>query len=136
MRRNPKQMNGVKSKTFCVLPWKNITTNNNGKIKLCCNVQTEDYVKNSQNKDGNIHEDTIEDLWNSPHIRNIRRELMKGQSVPDCQYCYDMEQQGSKSSRQWANERYLNKNLKRVVQFSLENEGYVNKLPDSLEIEA
>ena len=134
MNRKENQIAAIKSKTFCTLPWKNITTNNNGKIKLCCNVQTEDYIKNSQNKEGNIHKDTIEELWNSSHIRNIRRELTNGQPVPDCQYCYDMEKQGSKSSRQWANERYLNREIKQAVQFSLENEGHVNKLPDSLEL--
>ena len=124
----------IENNTFCVLPWKNITTNNNGKVKLCCNVQTEDYIKNNHGKEGNIHRDSIEDLWNSSHIRRIRQDMVSNQPVRDCQYCYDMEKQGSKSSRQWANERYLNRKIKRSVKLSLENQGHVDALPDSLEL--
>ena len=111
-----------------------MTTNNNGKVKLCCNVQTEDYIKNKKGQVGNIHKDSLESLWNSPHIREIRLHMMNNQAVPDCQYCYDMEQQGGKSSRQWANERYFNEKIKHSVKFSLQNQGEVRELPDSLEL--
>lgn len=124
----------TENSTFCVLPWKNITTNNNGKIKLCCNVQTEDYIKNESGAEGNIHRDSIKSLWNSPYIRKIRQDMVNNRPVPDCQYCYDMEKQGSKSSRQWANERYLNREVKRSIRLSLQNHGLVEKLPDSLEL--
>ena len=134
MKKNNQNFNIRKSQTFCVLPWKNITTNNNGKIKLCCNVQTENYIKNEQDEEGSIHGDAIENFWNSSHIRKIRKNIMNDQPISDCQYCYDMEKQGSKSSRQWANERYLNREIKKTVKFSLESDGRVNNLPDSLEL--
>ena len=134
-RNNKNQIGSMsKSKTFCVLPWKNITTNNNGKVKLCCNVQTENYIKNDRAEEGNIHKDSIASLWNSPHIKKIRRDMTSSKPVPDCQYCYDMEKQGGKSSRQWANERYLSRKVKQTVKLSLKNEGQVNELPDSLEL--
>ena len=83
---------------------------------------------------GNVHKDSLESLWNSSHFRKIREDMILGRRIPDCQYCYDMENRGAKSSRQWANERYFNSQMDRSVQFSMENQGQMNKLPDSLEL--
>ena len=122
------------NKTFCVLPFKNLTTNNDGRVKLCCNVQTEHYVKNNRGGYANIHKDPLKDFWNSPALRRIRQDTAEGKPVEDCRYCYDMESRGCKSSRQWANEKLLDLKTKRIIRRSLQNKGFVETLPDSLEL--
>ena len=96
---------GEISKTFCVYPWINLHTNTDGRCKLCCHVYTEDYVK-VNNKDAILGVDNFDEIWKGEYMENVRNRMLAGDPVKECRRCYEHEEKGLESSRQWANKTY------------------------------
>ena len=93
------------SKTFCVYPWINLHTNTDGRCKLCCHVYTEDYIK-VKNQDAIIGIDSFDSIWHGDYMTDVRNKMLKGQPVKECKRCYEHEQKGLESSREWANKNF------------------------------
>lgn len=102
------------SKTFCVLPWVNISTDPDGSIKPCC--VSMDTIKKPDNTFYNLGSDTIEEIYNSDHFVEIRKKMLAGQKVEGCQNCYTQELQGSQSHRQIYNNVYRGKYFSEIVE--------------------
>lgn len=73
--------------TFCVVPWINDYTDTNGKKYMCC-------LETSIELDG-INDD------------KYRQMTFDGIKIPHCKKCYDIEDNGVVSSRQWLSEKWL-----------------------------
>mgnify|MGYP001149937741 CR=1 FL=1 len=101
------------SKTFCPLPWIHLATRPNGDVRVCCTANasgagiTDDKELGLVKKDGvnmNLREHTIEEVWNSEHMRNTRLEMLNGIVPASCRKCFAEEEKGIKSKRYWETE--------------------------------
>ncbi|MBX2988519.1 MAG: twitch domain-containing radical SAM protein [Bdellovibrionaceae bacterium] len=120
------------SPTFCVMPWINLGTETNGKCKICC-VVSNNYIKKDDGSDYHIHHDPIEEIFNSGHVRNVRRQMLKGEWPEECAYCRKQDETGSPSPRHSYNSHGLNEKILREVEISRQHDGASPSLPLSLE---
>jgi hypothetical protein len=91
------------NKSFCVLPWNNISVDPDGSIKPCCIYKG--FIKKPDGTNYNLGYDKIEDFYNSPDYIDIREKMIKGEEVSGCVQCSNYESYGKESRR-------LNSNLK------------------------
>ena len=86
------------SKVFCDKPFDHNYVHPNGKMRLCCATVQDIPTDNNYNLfDANTH--TIEDYWNSNRMKEIRRKMIAGEKIRDCERCYRQEEQGVESLR-------------------------------------
>lgn len=85
------------NKSFCVLPWVNITTDPDGSIKPCCT--SSDFIKKSDGKHYNLGHDSISDICNSQEFVDLRTKMLAGEMIPGCSQCYAQEKYGGQSQR-------------------------------------
>ena len=83
-------------------PWVNVHTNTDGRCKLCCNIYTEDYIQH-EGRDAILGKDPWEAIWYGEHMVNVRHKMLAGEKLKECTRCYEHEEKGLESSRQWAN---------------------------------
>ena len=87
-------------KTFCVLPFRQMTVMNDGKVRLCCRSEVN---LTSGGRDLSLHDATLGQIWNSDYLRSVRRRMLSGLGVEDCRQCYATEAGGATSLRQVMN---------------------------------
>jgi len=79
----------VKSATFCPYPWLHLMTQPTGDLSFCC------VAKGSLvSPDGDpcrADRDSLEDVWNGPAMREVRRAMLEGRQVKECSHCYYQE---------------------------------------------
>lgn len=84
------------SKTFCLAPWMSIHTWPDGNVYPCC-------VWDSNLPVGNLNENTIDEIWNSPDLRESRIKMLNNEEYKPCQRCYDLEKITDSSYRKTIN---------------------------------
>ena len=98
------------SKTFCPLPWIHLATRPNGDVRVCCTANASGAGKQDEKtvglvkKDGvamNLRDHTIEEVFNSHHMRRTRLQMIKGEIPSSCVKCFEEEEKGITSKRQW-----------------------------------
>ena len=86
------------SKVFCDKPFNHNYIHPNGKMRLCCTTIQDLPTDNNYNLfDANKH--TIDEYWNSNRMKEIRRRMIAGETIRDCERCYLQEEQGAQSLR-------------------------------------
>ncbi len=65
--------------SMCYDPWNMATVSNEGFVSCCPNMQNH-YL-------GNLHSENIEDIWNGPEIRQLRKNKMDGTIDICCSTC-------------------------------------------------
>jgi MoaA/NifB/PqqE/SkfB family radical SAM enzyme len=88
-------------KTFCVLPFCQLTIANDGKVKLCTRAHAFDMI--SEGRSLSLHSTPLGEIRNSTHLREIRRRMVEGSPVKECSKCYQTEAEGGTSLRQVMN---------------------------------
>lgn len=99
----------MESKTFCILPWINISTRANGDLRVCCHANqgpTRGIYKKEDGKNYNLHRDNITDAINSPLAKDIRKTMLDGKWHAECVRCVREEKAGMKSRRINDGERF------------------------------
>lgn len=91
----------VLPKTFCVLPFSQLTIANDGKAKLCTHTHAVEMI--SEGRSLSLHSMPLGEIWNSSYLRTIRRRMVEGSPVKDCSKCYQTEAEGGTSLRQTMN---------------------------------
>ena len=98
------------SKTFCPLPWLHLARRPNGDVRVCCTANASGAGKQDEKtvglvkKDGvamNLRDHTIEEVFNSHHMRRTRLQMIKGEIPSSCVKCFEEEEKGITSKRQW-----------------------------------
>lgn len=84
------------SKVFCMAPWAQMSIKN-GTAKLCCKAR-EGYWDATKTP--------LEQIWNSPQLMELRRNMLQGKESPLCGECYEMESRGWRGVRQQMNRDY------------------------------
>lgn len=89
MKIRPEQGN----KSFCVAPWTHTYLSPQGERRLCCaSREKATYIKqyiDSDNPDDNAYFNpvSLKDHWNSDYMKDIRKKMMAGEMLPQCQVC-------------------------------------------------
>jgi wyosine [tRNA(Phe)-imidazoG37] synthetase (radical SAM superfamily) len=89
--------------TFCILPWIHLTVFPEGEAKICC-VANQTIKEHEVNL--SLQSESLEGVWNSHHLREVRRNMMAGRPVRDCEHCYLAEKNLGPSPRTHANARW------------------------------
>jgi len=88
--------------TMCRLPWVNINTTPQGRVKLCCNISDNQHVTIGE-RPADWSRDDLEQIWNGEYLQQVRSQMLQGKPVRDCQVCYRQEQLNNSSPRLTAN---------------------------------
>jgi hypothetical protein len=75
----------------CLAPWTHTYLSPQSERRLCCaSREPAQNFKQYIDKDsetGEYKPDTLTEHWNSDHMRSVRRRMMAGQSLPECEVC-------------------------------------------------
>ena len=89
------------SKVFCNRPFNHNYIHPNGKMRLCCTTIQDLPTDNNYNLfDASKH--SIDEYWNSNRMKEIRRKMIAGEKIRDCEKCYKQEETGTQSLRSTA----------------------------------
>ena len=89
----------TKSNTFCMYPWTHIHAFPNGQTYLCCESGMEHPI-------GDAKQNTLNELWNSDTMKQIRINMLSEQKSAACNRCYEKEESGFFSGRKSANKHH------------------------------
>ena len=139
-----------KSKTFCPFPFMNLNSNTDGSVKICCAQNENMHLKKDDDTTFNLYEDDISEVWNSKHIQSIRKRLLNGEQIQECNVCWNVENaekdygghNAPKSTRLDSIQSYmeddgifswLRESIEKNIQSTLED-GWVDETLKSLEL--
>lgn len=83
----------VLSDVFCTAPWTHTYLSPQGERRLCCaSREKADYIKqyiDLSNPDENsvFNPKSLDEHWNSEYMKDVRKRIMGGESIPQCQVC-------------------------------------------------
>jgi organic radical activating enzyme len=96
----------INKRTFCAAPWFSVRNENSGEYRACCQhsiEQTEFPGRTKYNSN-----DSMESWLNSDYMQYLRKELVHGNQVSECQQCWVREDEGLTSLRQTTNSMVTN----------------------------
>ena len=81
----------VNPDTLCMAPWTHTYLSPQTERRLCCASREpaqsfEQYIDTNSGT-GQYHPITLEQHWNSEHMRSVRRRMMAGETLPECAVC-------------------------------------------------
>ena len=82
-----------KPDTMCLAPWVHTYLSPQTERRMCCASREpaqnfEQYIDTSSGT-GKYIPVTLEAHWNSEHMRSVRRRMMAGETLPECEVCND-----------------------------------------------
>jgi len=82
-----------KPDTMCLAPWTHTYLSPQTERRMCCASREpaqnfEQYIDTSAGT-GRYIPVTLEQHWNSDHMRSVRRRMMAGETLPECEVCND-----------------------------------------------
>lgn len=84
------------SKTFCALPFQHLCVGPEGTARACC--VSHDLVS-EHGAPMSLSVNTMDEIWNSAYMRNIRRGMLRGERISACEVCYESEAASGQSYR-------------------------------------
>lgn len=80
-----------KPETLCLAPWTHTYLSPQTERRLCCASREpaqsfEQYIDTGSGS-GKYHPLTLEQHWNSDHMRSVRRRMLAGEILPECDVC-------------------------------------------------
>ena len=94
-------MSNKRPEGFCILPFLHMEIQIQGGVYTCCHT-------NSPEEMGNLHKQSLTDIWNSNRLSEFKDQVLKGESsaIAHCRDCFYYERLGAKSWRQIENENW------------------------------
>jgi organic radical activating enzyme len=89
----------TQSKRFCILPWIHMHAFPTGEAFPCC-------LSDSTQPIGDLHKNTLEEVWNQAPLRQIRVNMLTEQPSKECVKCYEREDNGFFSMRDSSNKSF------------------------------
>ena len=82
-----------KPETLCMAPWTHTYLSPQTERRMCCASREpaqnfEQYI-DTKSGTGRYIPVTLEEHWNSPHMQSVRRRMMAGETLPECEVCND-----------------------------------------------
>lgn len=94
----------MKRKNFCLYPFAAFSLDNQGKQRICCNNDGWNEVQKNKNfSDSSFN--VLENFNNKFH-KSVRKFIIEDKRHPSCKKCWEIEDQGKVSWRQWFNESF------------------------------
>jgi len=96
------------SASFCILPWVHLFADEQGIMRPCC-MTLGDRKSAGRDADGQpftVARANLDDAWNSPFMKELRRDMLAGRRPAVCVRCFDEEDLGMESHRQAVNETH------------------------------
>lgn len=83
----------MKPDTLCMAPWVHTYLSPQTERRMCCASREpaqnfEQYIDTSAGT-GKYIPITLEQHWNSPHMQSVRKRMMAGEILPECEVCND-----------------------------------------------
>ena len=81
------------NETFCIAPWSHTYLSPQSERRLCCASREKaewatQYIDDAAADEGSSYNPgKLDDHWNSEYMKGIRRDLMAGKEIPQCQVC-------------------------------------------------
>jgi hypothetical protein len=108
-------LNESVSKTFCILPWVHLSTRPDGSMRVCCTANASSVgptndkthggmvgiLKDEEGRPNNLNNTDFLTAWNSAYMKNVRKQMLNGETPPSCLKCYKEEAAGHNSKRMW-----------------------------------
>lgn len=91
-------------KNFCLYPFAAFSLDNSGKQRICCNNQGWDRLGKNKTFDDNSFE--IIESFNNEFHKEVRQFMINDERHPTCLKCWEIEDQGKISWRQWFNKSF------------------------------
>ena len=82
---------------ICILPWISIETSPIGTARPCC-LAVDEITKPNGTK-YSLRENTLEEIYHSPYMQDLRQQFLNGNKPQTCQRCWDEEAAGRVSKR-------------------------------------
>lgn len=83
------------SEVFCMAPWIQIHAQTNGAVAPCCMADA-----TGGRETGNLNDNAnLSEQWNSPSMKQLRKNMLEGKKSPICGNCYKYESFGKVSER-------------------------------------
>lgn len=94
----------VKSPYFCMAPWVHTYISPQSERRMCCASREpaqnfRQYI-DTKGSDGQYNPITIQEHWNSDHMKDVRVRMMNGEQLPECANC-DMNPSGAYRDYFW-----------------------------------
>ena len=80
------------SKTYCSKLWNHQYIHMSGSLRFCC--ATNDNILDPKGHRYNINNTSLENVWNSEHVRNTRLKMIAGEEITECTKCVEQESRG------------------------------------------
>jgi MoaA/NifB/PqqE/SkfB family radical SAM enzyme len=80
-----------------MLPWISIEAGPVGNTRPCCLAK--DEITDSHGKPYNLRNNTLEDIYHSVYMQDLRKDFLAGNQPSTCQRCWDEESAGRVSKR-------------------------------------
>lgn len=93
-------------KNFCLYPFAAFSLDNAGKQRICCN--NDGWTAVEKNKNFNDPSFDIIDQFNNPFHKEVRKYMIEDLRHPSCKKCWEIEDEGQTSWREWFNESFNN----------------------------
>ena len=82
-----------KPETLCMAPWTHTYLSPQTERRMCCASREpaqnfEQYIDTKAGT-GKYIPITLDEHWNSDHMRDVRRRMMAGETLPECEVCND-----------------------------------------------
>lgn len=87
------------SESFCILPWVHLHAFPTGEAYPCCLAKMDEPL-------GTLRESTMEEIWNSNNLKQMRLNMLEDKPCSQCTKCYEQEQNGFVSMRYSANKNH------------------------------
>jgi len=100
----------IPTPTFCIIPWIHLNTWPNGNVYQCC-------ITNYKSSIGNLKDNTLFELWNSEHMKNLRLQFLNGEKPKLCTKCFEQEDNDIVSFRHnanWTFEHHIEESVKKT----------------------
>lgn len=122
------------SKSFCIYAWQSLMTTPEGGAKICCAANR---VISDHNGPMRLADHSAAEIWNSPHMVNVRQSMAAGRAVRDCLNCYLAEADSGQSLRTEVNTAWSGGDAaaaQALMAESARNDHRVDSLPTSLHL--
>lgn len=107
-------------KTVCAVPWMHLAFEPSGKVVPCCLTSTHNYFS------GDLNHQSIDEIWNSDNMKNLRMDMINGIEPKICSKCFDREKVAGDSGRIYHNRDFPN--VIKVIPYITEPDGTCNDL--------
>ena len=126
-----------KDPAFCVHPWTNLMVNNPGTYNFCC-IAWKALITDEKGNPVLAANTMPDEAWNAPSLRKVRKAMVNGEKLDACSKCWTQEDVGKDSYRQRHNREWIGrlglKEIEKRVQYTKDNDYYLNTPPDYLDL--